>query len=61
MAAKSKGGQKKANFVQQRNIIAVLEVGICSGNVDTVIKLLYKCGRPAFRLVSLIFNENRHP
>ena len=45
MAAKSKWGRIKADFVQQSNRITVIEVGLCSGNIDTVIKLLYKCVR----------------
>ena len=61
MAAKSKRGLNKANFVQQSNRIAVIQVGLCSGNVDTIIKLLYKCVRPGFRIVSSIFKENGHP
>ena len=61
MAAKSKRGRNKANFVQQSNIIKVIQVGIRSGTVDTVIELLYKCVNPEFRVVSSIFNKNRHP
>ena len=61
MAAKWKRKRNKANFVQQSNIIMVIEVGLRSGIVDTIIKLLYKCVRPGFRIVSSIFNENRHP
>ena len=61
IAAKSKRGRKKANWVQQSNRITVIKVGLCSGIVDTIIDLLFKCVRPGFRIVSLIFNENRHP
>ena len=61
MVAKSMRVQNKANFVQQSNRIAVISVGLSSGNVDTVIKPFYKCVRPGFRIVSSFFNENRHP
>ena len=51
MAAKSKPCPNKDNFVQQSNRIMVIQVGFYSGNVDTIIKLLYKCVRPGFRIV----------
>ena len=61
MAAKTKRGRNKANFEQQSNRITVILVGLLSGNVDTVIKLLYKCVRPGFRIISPIINEYGHP
>ena len=40
--------------------IMVTKVCLRSGIVDTANELIYKCVRPGFRIVSSIFNENRH-